>query len=213
MIQKRGKNKKGALLIGVLEVIGIILVVGILAAIALPNFIAYRSSGSYQPQSNYVEDPYTHPVPARVSEYHPVVSISNFNTEEYDRIYENRFKDAAQNPLSTFSIDVDTASYTNVRRFIHNNRMPPKDAVRIEEMINYFNYYYWQPIGEHPFYIETEISQCPWNTENKLIHIGLQGKGLDYHDIKPSNLVFLIDTSGSMASENKLPLLKNRRIK
>jgi Ca-activated chloride channel family protein len=208
MIQKQGKNKKGSPLIGVLEAIMIILIVGILVAIALPNFIAYRSSGSYQSQSNYVENPYTHPVPVRLSEYQSVEGIPDFNTEEYDRIYENRFKDAAQNPLSTFSIDVDTASYSNVRRFIRDNLMPPKDAVRIEEMINYFNYDYPQSVGEHPFSIETEISQCPWNRENKLIHIGLQGKDLDYNDLKPSNLVFLIDTSGSMASKNKLPLLK-----
>jgi Ca-activated chloride channel family protein len=208
MIQKQGKNKKGSPLIGVLEAIMIILIVGILVAIALPNFISYGSRGSYQPQSNYVEDPYTRPVPVRLSEYQSVEGIPDFNTEEYDRIYENRFKDAAQNPLSTFSIDVDTASYSNVRRFIRDNLMPPKDAVRIEEMINYFNYDYPQSVGEHPFSIETEISQCPWNRENKLIHIGLQGKDLDYNDLKPSNLVFLIDTSGSMASKNKLPLLK-----
>ena len=208
MIQKQKKNKKGSLLNKILVAIMIILVVGILSAISIPNFIAYRSPGSSRPQSNYVEDPYTHPVPVRLSKNHLVEGIPDFNTEEYDRIYENRFKDAAQNPLSTFSIDVDTASYSNVRRFIRNNRMPPKDAVRIEELINYFNYDYPQPDGEHPFSIETEISQCPWNTENKLIHIGLQGKNLDYHDLKPSNLVFLIDTSGSMASVNKLPLLK-----
>lgn len=208
MIQKQKKNKKGSLLNKILVAIMIILVVVILSAISIPNFIAYRSPGSSRPQSNYVEDPYTHPVPVRLSKNHLVEGIPDFNTEEYDRIYENRFKDATQNPLSTFSIDVDTASYSNVRRFIRNNRMPPKDAVRIEEMINYFNYDYSQPDGEHPFSIETEISQCPWNTENKLIHIGLQGKNLDYHDLKPSNLVFLIDTSGSMASVNKLPLLK-----
>ncbi len=208
MIQKQKKNKKGSLLNKILVAIMIILVVVILSAISIPNFIAYRSPGSSRPQSNYVEDPYTHPVPVRLSKNHLVEGIPDFNTEEYDRIYENRFKDAAQNPLSTFSIDVDTASYSNVRRFIRHNRMPPKDAVRIEEMINYFNYDYPQPDGEHPFSIETEISQCPWNTENKLIHIGLQGKNLDYHDLKPSNLVFLIDTSGSMASVNKLPLLK-----
>ncbi len=208
MIQKQKKNKKGSLLNKILVAIMIILVVVILSAISIPNFIAYRSPGSSRPQSNYVEDPYTHPVPVRLSKNHLVEGIPDFNIEEYDRIYENRFKDATQNPLSTFSIDVDTASYSNVRRFIRNNRMPPKDAVRIEEMINYFNYDYSQPDGEHPFSIETEISQCPWNTENKLIHIGLQGKNLDYHDLKPSNLVFLIDTSGSMASVNKLPLLK-----
>jgi Ca-activated chloride channel family protein len=187
----------------------IIVIIAILVAISMPNFIAYRGGpGSYQSQSNYVEDPDAQLFPARSSEYRPVAGVSDFNTEEYDRIYENRFKDAAQNPLSTFSIDVDTASYSNLRRFIRHNRMPPKDAVRIEEMINYFTYDYPQPEGEHPFSIETEISDCPWNMKNKLVHIGLQGKGPDYLNLKPNNLVFLIDTSGSMASENKLPLLK-----
>ncbi|MBN2040587.1 MAG: VWA domain-containing protein [Spirochaetes bacterium] len=130
------------------------------------------------------------------------------DTEEYDHINENEFKAAAINPLSTFSIDVDTASYANLRRFLTGSRMPPKDAVRIEEMINYFIYDYPQPEGKHPFSIYTEISESPWNKENKLIHIGIQGKSLDYDNLKPCNLVFLIDSSGSMSDPNKLPLLK-----
>lgn len=130
------------------------------------------------------------------------------NTEEYDRIYENNFKDAIQNPLSTFSIDVDNASYSNVRRFLNNNQMPPKDAVRIEEMINYFNYDYPQPTDSHPFSFTSEVANAPWNKEHKLVHIGLQGKSLDYKDLKSSNFVFLIDASGSMSSDDKLPLLK-----
>lgn len=130
------------------------------------------------------------------------------NTEEYDIIRENEFKDAKENPLSTFSIDVDTASYSNVRRYINYNQLPPKDAVRIEEMINYFRYDYPQPQGEHPFSITTEISEAPWNRSNKLVLIGIQGKSLDYANLKPSNLVFLLDTSGSMEDPNKLPLLK-----
>jgi hypothetical protein len=149
MIQKQGKKKKGSLSEKILVAMVTIVIIAILVAISIPNFISYRSRGPYQPQSNYVEDPYTHPAPVRLSEYQPVEGIPDFNTEEYDRIYDNRFKDAAQNPLSTFSIDVDTASYSNVRRFIRNNRLPPKDAVRIEEMINYFNYDYWQPIGPY----------------------------------------------------------------
>jgi len=132
----------------------------------------------------------------------------NFNTEEYSRIRENQFKDAMQNPLSTFSIDVDNAAYSNVRRFLKNSQMPPPDAVRIEEMINYFSYDYRQPDGDRPFSFVTEISQAPWNKSNRLIHIGLQGKKLDYENLKPSNLVFLIDVSGSMNDPNKLPLLK-----
>ena len=130
------------------------------------------------------------------------------NTEEYDRIYENSFKDVQQNPLSTFSIDVDKASYSNIRRFLENGELPPRDAVRIEEMINYFSYHYAQPDDEHPFAIHTEIGNCPWNKEHSLIKIGLQGKTLDYEHLKPSNLVFLIDVSGSMEDANKLPLVK-----
>ncbi|MCU0286065.1 MAG: VWA domain-containing protein [Acidobacteria bacterium] len=135
-------------------------------------------------------------------------SEKEFNTEEYGRIVENEFKDARQNPLSTFSIDVDKASYANIRRYINGNRLPPKDAVRIEEMINYFTYDYPQPEGDIPFSISTEISQCPWNIRHKLIHIGLQGRSLNYDQLKPCNLVFLVDSSGSMEDVNKLPLLK-----
>ncbi|HLP58391.1 MAG TPA: von Willebrand factor type A domain-containing protein [Candidatus Deferrimicrobium sp.] len=131
-----------------------------------------------------------------------------FNTEEYGRIVENEFKDARQNPLSTFSIDVDKASYANIRRFITGNQLPPKDAVRIEEMINYFTYDYPQPEGDNPFSVNTEISQCPWNLQHKLVQIGLQGKSLNYDQLKPCNLVFLVDSSGSMEDANKLPLLK-----
>jgi len=182
-------------------------VIGVLIAIAVPQFSAYRTR-SHKSQLNSVDYAYRSSTPIYFSESPAVCNRPDFNTEEYDRIYENRFKDVAQNPLSTFSIDVDTASYSNVRRFIRMNQMPPRDAVRIEEMINYFDYDYPQPEGEHPFSIITEISQCPWNPRNKLIHIGLQGKTLDYSDQGPCNLVFLIDTSGSMASHNKLPLLK-----
>jgi Ca-activated chloride channel family protein len=132
----------------------------------------------------------------------------NFNTEEYDHIAENEFKGVKDNPLSTFSIDVDTASYANVRRYITASQLPPRDAVRIEEMINYFDYDYPQPGGEHPFSVTTEISECPWNGDNRLVHIGLQGKSLDYKNLKPCNLVLLVDSSGSMSDSNKLPLLK-----
>ncbi len=114
--------------------------------------------------------------------------------------------DALNNPLSTFSIDVDTASYANIRRFLKQNQWPPKDAVRVEEMINYFDYDYPQPRGEHPFSLITEVSAAPWNPAHKLVHIGLQGKVLD--TVPPSNLVFLLDVSGSMDSPEKLPLLK-----
>jgi Ca-activated chloride channel family protein len=132
-----------------------------------------------------------------------------YNTEEYDAINENIFHEAIRNPLSTFSIDVDAASYSNMRRFINNGQRPPKDAVRIEEMVNYFDYDYAQPTGEHPFNIITEISTAPWNSQHKLVHIGLQGKKIPTENLPASNLVFLIDVSGSMDEPNKLPLLKS----
>jgi len=132
-----------------------------------------------------------------------------WNTEEYDAINENIFHDAARNPLSTFSIDVDAASYSNVRRFINDGQRPPKDAVRIEEMVNYFTYDYDQPKNDDPFAVITEISTAPWNPKHKLVHIGLQGKKIATENLPPSNLVFLIDVSGSMSDVNKLPLLKS----
>jgi len=113
-----------------------------------------------------------------------------------------------ENPLSTFSIDVDTASYSNIRRFLNQNQLPPKDAVRIEEMINYFVYDYPQPKGQEPFSITTEVAPCPWNGQHQLALIGLQGKELTGRETPPSNLVFLIDVSGSMNNPQKLPLLK-----
>lgn len=133
----------------------------------------------------------------------------DYNTEEYEGIEENIFHDPSTKPLSTFSIDVDAASYANVRRFISQGQRPPVDAVRVEEMINYFDYDYAQPKGEDPFSIYTEISEAPWNREHKLVHIGLQGKKIVTDKLPPSNLVFLIDVSGSMADPNKLPLLKS----
>ena len=123
-------------------------------------------------------------------------------------ITENEFLEANENPFSTFSIDVDNASYSNIRGYLNSQQIPPRKIVRIEEMINYFDYDYEQPTGEHPFSFTTEMSECPWNKQNKLIHIGIQGKELDYNDIRPSNFVFLLDVSGSMGNENKLPLLK-----
>ena len=132
-----------------------------------------------------------------------------WNTEEYDGIEENIFHEAFKNPLSTFSIDVDAASYSNVRRFINNGQRPPKDAVRIEELVNYFDYDYEQPKNDDPFAFHTEISTAPWNNKHKLVHIGLQGKTIPTEKLPPSNLVFLIDVSGSMDEPNKLPLLKS----
>lgn len=130
-------------------------------------------------------------------------------TEEYSPIYENGFMDPVNTPLSTFSIDVDNAAYSNVRRFLTENEMlPPKNAVRIEEMINYFDYDYPEPKGEDPFCVVAEVSGCPWNNEHRLVHIGIQGKSMDNNDVKAGNYVFLIDVSGSMDAANKLPLVK-----
>ncbi len=130
------------------------------------------------------------------------------NTEEYAKISDNAFLTATDNPLSTFSIDVDTASYSNVRRFLVQNQMPPKDAVRIEEMVNYFTYNYPVPEGNDPFSITTNMAVCPWNTAHQLLQIGLKGRTPDVAKLPPSNLVFLIDVSGSMNQPDKLPLLK-----
>jgi Ca-activated chloride channel family protein len=135
-------------------------------------------------------------------------SYVEHNTESYDFIQENTFKKSLDDPLSTFSIDVDRASYANVRRFINSSTMPYKDAVRIEEMINYFDYDYENPKGEHPFSTHLELGDCPWNPKNKLLLIGIQGESIAEENIPPCNLVFLIDVSGSMDYDNKLPLLK-----
>jgi Ca-activated chloride channel family protein len=147
--------------------------------------VAYRSKGFYP-------------------RYNP-----NFNTEGYAPVNENGYKNARTNPLSTFSIDVDNASYSNIRRFINNGSLPPADAVRIEEMINYFRYDYPEPEGEHPFSVYSEVAVCPWNTKHKLLQVGLRARSIDKSSLPLSNLVFLIDVSGSMNSPNKLPLLKS----
>lgn len=129
-------------------------------------------------------------------------------SEKYAELDENPFLETASAPLSTFSIDVDTAAYSNVRRFINNGQLPPKQAVRTEELINYFEYDYPQPLGSVPFSVTTETASCPWNAKHRLAMIGLQGKKVALDNVPPSNLVFLIDVSGSMADANKLPLLK-----
>ncbi|MFN9782434.1 MAG: von Willebrand factor type A domain-containing protein, partial [Sphingobacteriales bacterium] len=132
----------------------------------------------------------------------------DWNTEGYDHIDENGFKAVQQDPLSTFSLDVDAASYSNVRRFLNQGTLPPAGAVRVEEMINYFQYGYAQPKGEHPFSVYTELADCPWQPEHKLLLVGLQGKKVETRELPASNITFLIDVSGSMNDENKLPLVK-----
>lgn len=128
--------------------------------------------------------------------------------EGYDHVAENEFIAVADDPRSTFSIDVDTASYANVRRFLEGGNMPPPEAVRVEEMINYFGYNYESPIGSDPFSINTEVSGTPWNDETLLVSVGLQGQRIDMSEVGARNLVFLLDVSGSMSSPDKLPLLK-----
>lgn len=130
------------------------------------------------------------------------------DNEEYSLITENQFNNVKRRPLSTFSIDVDAASYSNIRRILTAGMLPPKDAVRIEEMINYFNYEYAQPKDQEPISITTEIGNCSWNPEHKLVKIGLKGRSIEAEKLPPNNLVFLIDVSGSMMDENKLPLIK-----
>lgn len=132
-----------------------------------------------------------------------------FNTETYDQIVENPFLSAKQNPLSTFSIDVDTASYSNMRRFLNQGQLPPPGAVRIEELINYFPYDYPPPEGPQPFSVNVEVAGCPWEAKHRLARIGLKGREIDVEQRPPSNLVFLLDVSGSMNNHNKLPLVKS----
>jgi Ca-activated chloride channel family protein len=130
------------------------------------------------------------------------------NTEAYDAVTDNAFLPVKDNPLSTFSIDVDTASYANVRRFLTSGTLPPKGAVRIEEMVNYFPYDYPQPAGDAPFSATMEVAACPWTPAHRLVRIGLKGKDVARSERPAANLVFLIDVSGSMQPANKLPLVK-----
>ena len=139
----------------------------------------------------------------------PAETQTGFNTAEYDHFEENPFLPAATNPLSTFSVDVDTASYANVRRFINSGTRPPKDAVRIEEMINYFSYDYPQPTGDRPFSINLDAATCPWQPEHHLVRIGLKGREIGAEKRGASNLVFLLDISGSMEPSDRLPLVKS----
>jgi Ca-activated chloride channel family protein len=145
------------------------------------------------------------PRPAQPSVRYP---HAPWNTEDYAHVEESTFKLVADHQLSTFSVDVDAASYANVRRYVTAGHLPPPDAVRIEELINYFQYRYPDPEDEHPFSITTEVAGCPWNPEHRLVHIGLQGERVSTEDMPPANLVFLLDVSGSMSSPNKLPLVQ-----
>jgi Ca-activated chloride channel family protein len=138
----------------------------------------------------------------------PYGGLVDFNTEAYDHIAENAFHHVIADPLSTFSIDVDTASYANVRRFLNSGALPPPDAVRIEELINYFRFEYAHPPNDQPFSVTTEIAPCPWNKAHTLALVGLQARPVDADNVSGRNLVFLIDVSGSMMPADKLPLVR-----
>ncbi|MCF6402344.1 von Willebrand factor type A domain-containing protein [Chitinophaga filiformis] len=135
-------------------------------------------------------------------------SYYGHQTEDYSPINENIFHAVTEQPLSTFSIDVDRASYSNIRRFLNNGELPPTDAVRVEEMINYFDYRYGNPTGNAPVAIHTDMAVCPWNTDHQLVRIALKGREVAKDNLPPSNLVFLIDVSGSMSGAQRLPLVK-----
>ncbi|UCH83644.1 MAG: von Willebrand factor type A domain-containing protein [Candidatus Latescibacterota bacterium] len=147
--------------------------------------------------------------PHRVCRVAPRWRCGPHQNESYAPIIENAFCCSVDKPVSTFSVDVDAASYANTRRFLYNSQLPPRNAVRIEELVNYFSYDYPEPDGEHPFSITTEVASCPWDLEHRLVHIGLQGRRISMDHAPPNNLVFLIDVSGSMRPRNKLPLLKS----
>ena len=205
-------------------------VVGVIAAIAIPSLL--RARASYSPQRHTPMDAYrsTPPATSRALPAHEEAAAGvpratadtlaklaagewrdqpSMNTEAYSRIRDNAFLAVASNPLSTFSIDVDTASYANVRRFLNAGQLPPADAVRIEELINYFRFDYPSPEGTAPFSVAASVAACPWKPAHKLVHIGLQARRVDEQAVPPRNLVFLLDVSGSMNEPAKLPLLKD----
>ncbi len=166
---------------------------------------ANRSPGSLPPAASAVLQADANGLlPIQAPDFQP-----EFNTEAYDRIYENPFLAASEHPLSTFSIDVDTASYSNVRRFLEDGQLPPPDAVRIEEFVNYFAYDYEPPTDDKPFSAHVEVASCPWNPRHRLARIGLKGRQIHKDQRAEANLVFLLDVSGSMNEPNKLPLLKS----
>lgn len=170
--------------------------------------VSKDEASKFTPPTIVNDEGVTEPPPSVEELKSALVEEENFNTEDYSNIVENKFLAATQNPLSTFSIDVDEAAYSNVRRYLQNGTIPPAGAVRIEEMINYFDYSYPQPKNDDPFTVNTEIADCPWNPQHKLVHIGLQGKEIPLENLPAANLVFLVDVSGSMDEPNKLPLVQ-----
>ena len=176
-----------------------------------------RSSREYDASAKYAEDAAAQPAAASATSPAPFSPLDPFalhdpvppesNTEAYDSIEESRFLTVQESPFSTFGIDVDTASYSNVRRFLTSGSLPPSGAVRIEELINYFPYQYTPPDGAEPFAMNAEVAACPWRPEHRLVRVGLKGKEIAYGERPACQLVFLVDVSGSMAGENRLPLV------
>ncbi len=162
----------------------------------------FAACGNYNNRESY-------PTDATYINHAPPALQEPFQTDNYHPIDENGFKDAARIPLSTFAVDVDKASYSNMRSFIMRGQLPPADAVRVEELVNYFGYDYPQPTGEHPFSITLEGSPCPWNKKHQLVMVGIKGKEIPIEETKASNLVFLVDVSGSMEDASKLGLVKS----
>jgi Ca-activated chloride channel family protein len=147
----------------------------------------------------------------RVERAPATVTVSSpqaFNTEAYAAQTDNDYLDAVGNPLSTFSVDVDTAGYSNLRRFLQGGQRPPRDAVRIEELVNYFPYHYAAPKDDKPVAASMEVASAPWNPAHRLVRIGLKGREIPESERPALNLVFLLDVSGSMNEPNKLPLVK-----
>ena len=187
---RRAKLVEWLLILGVVFIIG-----GVLAALLLPAVQSAREAARRHPQGNFVMGPAQGMGPDR-------------GGDQFDRIYENEFKAVTDNPLSTFSIDVDTASYSKTRQFLMEyEQLPPPDAVRIEELLNYFPYDYLGPMGPHPFAARMDVTRCPWQPEHRLARVAIKGREIELDQRPASNLVFLIDTSGSMNDSNKLPLV------
>ena len=135
-------------------------------------------------------------------------ALTGLETNDFASSPENSWFDSRSNPLSTFSVDVDTASYALVRRFLEQGQLPPKGTVRIEEMVNFFPYAYKQPSGSDPCAVDAELADCVWNSENRLLRVGVKAREVDWSARKPSNLVFLIDVSGSMFGPERLGLVQ-----
>lgn len=201
--------------------VGLLLSVSVIFSACTANYENATQNGN-RAKSEYEiaqNRPYRTTPAANANSASNAISVANKDTisdiresttgERYAEIEENPFLEVFRAPLSTFSIDVDTAAYSNIRRYLNDGMMPPKDAVRIEEMINYFEYDYPQPIGNAPFTINPEVAAAAWNTSHKIVHIGIQGKKISLDNVPPSNLVFLIDVSGSMNEPQKLPLVKD----